>query len=289
MSPDELAKLIEDIISAADTNYTAAMIKLQASLYDDLLVTMKRLETDQDGYIIQNSGNRSVLDDLEGKVRDAYGGRSFQVIVSKYVSSITKIEDGNQQYFSGISSSFKPTRIFLNNLQKGAIDTVENIVLGDGLQSQVVNPLLDILNQNVNAGGKYPGFLEQVRSYVLGNEKVDPRALSYSRVYLNNILFQYARSYQQGVTADLGLEWYLYSGDVMDKSREFCVARAGKYFNQSEIESWANLQWKGKDPLTTESSIFILCGGFSCKHQLIPVHETLVPADDKSRVVEKAL
>jgi hypothetical protein len=86
------------------------------------------------------------------------------------------------------------------------------------------------------------------------------------------------------MVSDLKLEWYSYSGGLMDKSRPFCIARAGNFYHQKEIESWAEQSWAGKNPNTTKSSIFVYCGGYSCGHQLIPVSDTVISEEDKKRV-----
>jgi hypothetical protein len=232
---------------------------------------------------MQNGNNRKILSEAEDIVSQVFRDPYYVGAVSNYLSVIPKIDVLNEKYFESVSSSFKPNRVFIKSLQQQTIQTVEKYILQDGLESQVIDPFISILNQNINAGGKFSGFLEQVRTYIEGNSDVDGRALRYSRVYLKNELFKYARAYQQSVTADLKTDWYLYSGGLIDKSRPFCIERAGKFFHTSEIESWASLDWSGKDPLTTESSIFILAGGFSCGHQIIPVSKVIVPAADLAR------
>lgn len=284
MSPERLAGQIEAIILAGDARFASAVETVQRDLFNQLSLNLKNLETDSDGYILQSSSNRKVLADAENTILSVFRDPYYVGAVTNYMAAIPKINDLNEQYFTSVSDSFKPNRVFLKSLQQQTISSVEKYVLQDGLESQVVEPLVSILNQNINSGGKFSGFMEQVKTFVEGNDKVEGRALNYTRVYLKSVLFQYARTYQQSITADLKLEWYLYSGGLIDKSREFCVERAGKYFHQSEVEAWARLDWRGKDPLTTESSIFVLAGGFSCLHQIIPVSKIIVPKADLDRI-----
>lgn len=283
MRPQDLAKEIGDAVSKADQRFAASILKVQSDLYSQLLTSLKGLDLDQDGYIMQNGNNRKILSEAEDIVSQVFRDPYYVGAVSNYLSVIPKIDALNEKYFESVSSSFKPNRVFIKSLQQQTIQTVEKYILQDGLESQVIDPLISILNQNINAGGKFSGFLEQVRTYIEGNSDVDGRALRYSRVYLKNELFKYARAYQQSVTADLKLEWYLYSGGLIDKSREFCIKRAGNYYHYTEIESWASLDWAGKDALTTESSIFILLGGHGCIHTAIPVSKSIVPAADLAR------
>lgn len=284
MEPNELARAIEELILAADAKFAASMNRVQNKLYEELLLVIKSLEVDPEGYILQSAANRKVLTEAEAKISEIFGSNLYQGAVESYVFQIPKIDELNQKYFTTIPK-FKENKQFLKSLQNQTIKTVEKYILQDGLESQVISPLSQILNQNVNSGGKYSGFLQQIRDYVLGNDKVEGRALSYSRTFLRDSMFTYSRTYQQSVTTDLALEFYLYSGGAVDTTREFCLERVGRYFHHKEVEKWASLTWAGKKAGTTESSIFLFAGGWNCGHELIPVHESIVPQD----VIERSL
>lgn len=279
-----MAKAIEEIIREADTRFALGMSRVQNTLYDELLIIIKSLEVDPEGYILQNSNNRKILAEAEAKISEVFASTTYQHAVSRYVFTIPAIDQLNQQYFTTIPK-FKENKQFLKSLQNQTIRTVEKYVLQDGLESQVISPLSQILNQNVNSGGKFSGFLQQIRDYIKGTETVEGRALSYSRTFLRDSMFTYSRTYQQSVTSDLGLEFYLYAGGVMDKTRQFCQDRTGKFFHHREVEQWASLSWAGRKAGTTESSIFLFAGGWNCGHELIPVDQSIVPDD----VIERSM
>jgi hypothetical protein len=284
MTPHDLADKIEGLIISASDKYAAAIVRVEAKLYDDLVTILKFVETDQDGYIKQNAGNRQILRAAEKQFDQTINESGFQSAVENHLKVIPKIDALNEAYFESVSSAFKPNRAFISSLQTQAIETVNSYVLQDGLAAQVKIPINQILNQNINTGGQFSGMLKQLRTFIEGNPDLDGRLTSYSRGILKDTILQYSRAYQQSVTADLKLEWYLYAGGIMDKTRPFCEERAGKFFHQSEIEGWAKLSWAGKNNLTTESSIFILCGGHGCIHELIPVSKSIVPKSDLDRI-----
>lgn len=280
MTPQELANSIDGLIISANEKYARQIIGVQSKLYNDLTTILKFIETDADGNILQNAGNRSILRAAQNQFDTTINNSVYQNSVETHLKVIPKIDDLNADYFAAVSSAFKPNRVFIKQLQASSIETINSYILQDGLAAQVKIPLNEILNQNINAGGSFQGMLKQVETFVKGNDDVEGRLLRYTRTYISDTLFNYSRAYQQAVTADLNLEWYSYSGGIMDKTRPFCAARAGSFFIHKEVESWANLEWQGKNPLTTESSIFIFCGGFNCRHQLIPVHDSIVPPED---------
>jgi len=286
MTPKALAERIDGLIVDADATFARRVISVESKLYNDLSTVLKFVDVDENGYIKQNAGNRQVLRAGQKQFDQTIRESGYQGAVEGALRTIPAIDAANEAYFESVASAFKPNRQFIASIQGQAIETVNSYLLQDGVRAQVKIPLDQILNQNINTGGSFSGMLEQVRTFVKGKEDLDGRLLSYSRGILKDTLFQYARAYQNSVTDDLGLVWYLYSGGIMDKSRPFCIARFGKYFHQKEIESWADLDWAGKNPLTTKSSIFILLGGYNCTHQPIPVHESIVPAEDIARARE---
>lgn len=279
MSPQSLAKAIDDLIQETDAAYLIAITRVQDRLYDQVVAVLKDLELDDEGYIKQSAANRKIISRASDKVNEIFNSALYTSAVSNYISIIPKVDKLNVRYFSDISDGFKANRLFLKNLQAETIAAVEQYILRDGLQSQVIGPLSQILNQNVNSGGQFSGFLTQIRDYIKGNDHVEGRAMRYTRTYLRDTVFTYSRTFQQSITNDLGLEFYLYSGGLMDTSRPFCTERNGQYFSHKEVESWASMEWAGKKSGTTTSSIFLFAGGWNCNHQLIPVSKLIVPKE----------
>lgn len=284
MSAKQLADEIEAIIAEAMEVTGLQINDLQRIVYNRLISVLKGLELDSDGYINQSAVNRRILYDAENLVYESLPGKNLTDIVTQALNVIPQIDALNEEYFTGVAKSFNPNRAFIKSLQSQTIRSIESNLLQDGLTATIKTPLVNILYQNVNTGGQFSGMLQQIRDFISGNDEIEGRVFSYSRTYLSDALFDYSRAYQQAITADLKLEWYSYNGGVMDKTRPFCEERVGKFFHQKEVEKWAEEDWKGKRAGTTESSIFVFCGGYNCRHSLIPVSDIIVPTGDKARI-----
>lgn len=279
MTPTELSNSIDQIISEANGLFIDGLGTINEEIYSSILRILKDLELDSEGYIKQNASNRRILNLAQGEFDTAISNSNYQRNLERYLNSIPSIDELNAAYFETISAVFKPNRIFIQQLQSGTINSINQLLLQDGLAAQVKIPIGEILNQNINSGGQFSGLLQQLRDFITGRNDLDARLTSYSRGILRDALFQYSRSYQEAITADLGLNFYVYLGGLTKDSRPFCTQRAGKYFGRKEVQSWAGLSWAGKNKYTTESSIFIVCGGYNCNHQLIPVDISTVPKD----------
>lgn len=284
MTPSQLAEEVERLILSYTDLYANQIESLQGTVYNRLIRTLRELVLDDEGYIKQSAVNRSILLQAENELNDLLPGQSFTSSVSHVLEVIPKIDAINSSYFSSVSDSFSANRNFIKSLQAQTVQSIESTLLQDGLTAQIKNPLSDILNRNINSGGQFKGFLQELREFVEGTDQVEGKILSYSRTYLSDTLFNYARSYQESVTADLNLDWYLYSGGIQDTTRPFCAERAGNYYHRSEIIQWPEQDWAGKRQGTTASSIFVFLGGYNCKHSLIPVHKSIVPEEDQKRI-----
>lgn len=283
MRPESLAEEIERLIQDASIKFTGIIGRIQNLLFNKLNIVIKDLELDSEGYIKQSSENRKILRKAESEFDATIKNSPLQSAVEDNLKVIPKLDKINTAYFTSISESFSANRNFIKDLQRQVIQNVNTYVLNDGLVANVKLPLNQILNTNINSGGSFSGFTEQLRAFIKGNDEVEGRLLRYTRTYVSDALFGYSRAWQQAVTADLGLKFYLYCGGLMDKSRPFCIEHADNYYSHKEVEAWADLDWKGKNPLTTKSSIFILAGGFNCRHSIIPVSEIIVPEDVKNK------
>jgi hypothetical protein len=81
---------------------------------------------------------------------------------------------------------------------------------------------------------------------------------------------QYERELYAIYAEDLGSTRFLYMGPEDERNRDFCAQRVDKVYTAEQIQSWADEDWDGKIPGTNAENIWVNCGGFSCRHILIP-------------------
>lgn len=116
--------------------------------------------------------------------------------------------------------------------------------------------------------------------------KILDTAEARTRSYVDTGLSVIGRELIAETAEDLGLTWYRYIGGVIKTSRDFCIEKDGGYYHQEEIEAWptsdnSDYPWDGMIEGTDSENIFSYCGGWNCRHDLIPVHESMVPDDVK--------
>lgn len=291
MTATDLADKLDKITAQASQRLEAKIVTTQNHVEGQIIAILKDLEVDKDGYIIQSQANRKIIQRAANAFESGIKNSPYFDGIQQYVNTIPALDKANSAYFDFISQGYKPNAQYITSLKKDTITSIESLLMQEGLESQIKAPLVNILNQNINSSAKFTDLLKQVQEYILGNGKLDGQLLRYSKQITTDSLFSYSRAYQQAVTSDLGLEWYLYAGGLTKEgkfsggSRPFCIDRVGKYYHHTEIEAWASLDWAGKRRGTTASSIFIFAAGYNCRHSIIPVSTSVVPKYALDRVL----
>lgn len=285
MTPDELSGSIDSIITKADAAFSKTVSKTQMALFEQMQLMLNRLELNADGTIMQNRANREIMAKVDIYFNKAFNETGYYEKLNDFTGDILKITSENTAYFSFVKESFSDNAQYIKSLQKQTVAQFETLLANDGLTATMKNPLLNILNQNINTSASFSDLLSQVREFTLGNAERQGQLMRYSRQITTDTLFNYNRALQESISEQAGLEWYYYSGGIDKDSRAFCTARVGKYYHKDEVESWAKLgEWNGRRAGTTSSTIFVYAGGWNCKHLLIAVSESVVPKSALKRI-----
>jgi hypothetical protein len=280
MTPEELSNRVSGIADKAEKSLSKAVTTAQRELLSQMESMLSGLELDSEGLIKQSQANRKILQKADRIFDRAIKESGYYSSLDQFAGTVSAITGANEKYFDFILESFTVDAQYLKSLQKGAISTIEGLLANDGLEAQLKQPLVEILNQNVNTGASFSDLLKQVREFIVGSPDREGKLMRYSKQISRDALFNFSRALQEGISQNAGLEYYQYLGGIMDDTRSFCAARSNKYYHKKEVEAWAKLgKWDGRRPGTTSSTIFVYAGGYGCLHQIIPVSREIVPKD----------
>ena len=103
-----------------------------------------------------------------------------------------------------------------------------------------------------------------------GADRLGNNLRRYSSTYVRDSVNQYSRASSMAMAREADVKKWEYFGDTEKDSREFCISMIGKIMTEDEIrEKWASESWQGK----SDGDPFIVCGGYNCKHEWLPVLE----------------
>ncbi len=285
----QLIAEIEDSI----TGFNKSIPELQQNMLDEVTALLKDLEI-KNGRILGTAANLKQLVKIKLKIDKLVNSPEYRATVKDYIQGFNKVVDLQNEYFESLTSQFKPNKL-LAELQVQSVDAVVDSLTDKGMSVNVSGKIADLLRKNITTGAKYTDLVSQLTDYIVTNDKGAGVLERYTKQITTDALNQFSAQYTNAVTIDLGLEWFMYDGPIVDGSRVLCEALVKKkYIHRSElpdivlgkfkefrdlkgkINSRTNLP-EGMIDGTTADNFHIFRGGYSCGHQLIPVAELAVP------------
>lgn len=279
-------------INGAIDNFQAAIPAVQKLIYEKLEPLIKELET-RNGKLVNNLHNLKLIGQIKNALQKIVVSPDYKNAVNTFIDSFQEISDMQAQYFSQFVAKYKPAKV-LPLIKELAVETTINDLIGQGMKASVVDPITDIITQNITTGGRYADFNQQLRNEILNNGAGDGSMLRYTRQITTDAINQYAAQNAAAIAQDLDFEWMEYVGSLINTSREFCVHLVEKrWIHKSELPGiikgmidghQCKLSKRTKLPLgmipdTTPENFNIRRGGYLCGHQAFWVPDTAVPLE----------
>ena len=165
------------------------------------------------------------------------------------------------------------------NVQAGSI------IGGILAAGQVLENIKRSIVAAITGGQPIRQFLSDMRAYITGTTQTDGVVLRHWKSNALDLFNTATEIQNDQVRQGLGLGWFLYAGDVIKDSREFCIKKAGKVFAVVE----ADKEWpKDPDLIRKTSGIpytpRIDRGRWNCRHRVRYISEELAVQIDPKRV-----
>lgn len=292
-----IIQTIEDGVNAISKEAKAK----QAPVYRQLLSLIKKLETNGDN-LVSSVKNFKTINQIKVALEKLIVDKNYTEKVKAFVQSYNDVAKLSNDYFSKVNSKFKPKRV-LKVIRDTAIETTLTNLTETGIEVGVTDGLKKILVNNVTQGGSYADLTEQLRNYLLSNNTGEGALERYVKSYTTTAINQFSAEYNKSISDDLGLEWFMYDGSLLETSREFCKqCVAVKYIHVSEFDALLKGEINGeKIPLsdktglpnglmagTNKDNLIRRRGGWNCGHQMIAVSDIVVPQKRKDEVYNSA-
>ena len=246
-------------ISRTEKNVKAWSRALKSFLEENTVPVLEELQ-DSEGGLTQLSA-AAALGQLEDAMFEAGLGELFDEAAGIYRETLDdvrrefKLNLGTAVVFSKVFRSHVDQFISLKNQQQ--TKTILNYV----------DDVRIIVAEQVLLGNKpdWSTLAADANARTLRNLEAD--FVSEVAAFHRQVFFEAA--------VDVGAEYVLYAGNVIDTSREFCRKRFGKVFELSHVKTWDNEQGLPVIPYL---------GGYRCRHRLVVVREEVAKSIGISEV-----
>ena len=290
-------KEIQATLKAIDDGlitWDEAMPKIQEQIYRRLLIFQKELIIQGDT-ITNSVKNIKLLSDLKSDLESIILDDSdYLESVTKFAKLYDKVTDLNYAYFKALEKKFKPPKV-MEAVKKQSVSLVLDSLTEAGMNTNLINPVREMINTYVTTGGSYSQLSKELNNYINGTPTIDGALVKYTKQIATDSINQYTATVNQVVSADLGWEWFRYVGSNIKTTRTFCKALTQKqYYHRSELPkiikgNFAEFKEmkgqiyertglpQGMIEDTNVSNFQTYRGGYNCGHQSYPIPTYLVP------------
>lgn len=236
----------------------ASIVKLQKRI----LSIVDVLATSESGRVEGLKANLKQAQKIHRRIEELFYSE-FNASAKKVIDDFKSVSDMIEKSFSYLGESVKFTSIdktTMEVLRDGYYS--QYLALADNKKALVVQAVYD----QVISGGTMSQLKRTISAQLVGDIDKRGRPLTqYAKIYANDMIMNYHSEVNIIKAQSLGIKHYLYVGNLIEDSRDFCMTRAGKYYTENQINSWT-FKWQGKSgPAMTNR------GGYNCRHHWQPI------------------
>ena len=296
----ELQSVIDTLDKAADSFDQIANAE-QKKIYDEVITLAKDLDLDANGNVRQSIANLKRLTEIKARLAALSKDKEWVAGISGFAKYFGVLQQQQNAYYTDhfpsltLSETAKKKHALMKQL---AVQNTMEALMGSGLKANVTDKLNDILLRAVTTNAKFADLQEELRAHLLGKNGGQGAFSRYATTYATTALSQFTGQNNKLLTDDLDCEWFMYTGSNKETSREFCIQlTAKKFIHRSEIPTILTgriddyqcaIYEKTGLPYgmiegTTADNFQCNCGGWNCRHQLVPIADALVPASLRAK------
>jgi hypothetical protein len=270
------------LIEKITEDFVNGMVKSGNFATRSIVGLIKELDS-IDGNLIGSDRNSQLIDGVGIGIQQVTLSSAYQNRVKRVLNSLPKIRKETERSFivkNGILD--RNTVAILNQLEIDNRILISQVLGEQTIINEVLSPVLGILNQMTAT------MMPKEQAINLARNKVPSLFTQFAHVRVMTILQTYVREMNNVMSNSKELTWFKYSGPTGTTAlgnpiRDFCNHRVGDTFLNEEIKLWPNETWEGKIPNTNQNNIFVVLGGYNCRHTLEAVKFKDVPQKDINR------
>jgi len=256
----QVAKDGNEFLNSSINNHQRRLTEAIQELERNIIDAVKEFKT-SDGKLIGPRVNLKLANKIHTqltKMFDETYGRAAREVVRGFTPAAKYI----QREFKSLDLAADFTSV-----DKDMIKTLKRSTWGTfnqfGLNTQ--EQLVDSMYRNIVGKAPFSQLVVEFQGLLSGHRDARGRPMStYAKLYANDAIMNFHNSVHMKKAEDLGIKYFLYYGDIIATSRDFCIDRVGKVFTKEVIDSWNDISWGGKS-----GPAFTNRGGYNCRHRWV--------------------
>lgn len=270
--------------------------KSEKKILAGIIEEIGRLQT-EGGTFVKSDTNLALIANIREEIKRIIVSSYYRSAVTSFAREFDEQAIIQDNYFAKVFNT--ETSEFADSVLAGMKKRTVDALIGSPMDNSFIKPIENLLYDSVSTGAGFSDTVKSIREFAETTPDTDSKLLQYAKGIAHDAFAISDRTYSAVRSEEIGIEFFLDSGGVLDTTRPFCLERHGKYFHKKEIEMWgdgqktegmswpdSNGDWAGKMPGTNKTTIFSFNGGFGCIHIYAPVSENRVPPDVIQRNID---
>lgn len=291
----QLAAKAERITKAIDTRQSRldrAVYQAERDLFALIVQDYIGRLTIRDGVVEASATNLQMLAALD-VLFDRFQATVNSTLMPEFVDGLFGVVAMTGELYAGMAAEQTLNAIAADNTVIRAaigIDNTGRIIRGTALwdistSAPVRDGLKQVVLRGIQGGNTLRDFTKAIRDYIVGTPNITGRLQSYYRTYAYDLFNQVQEAKNEQFRRGLDLQWFIYSGSIIDDTRTFCAKKAGKIFAVQE----ADAEWPNDPDLIGRTSGIpynprIDRGRWNCRHRIRYITEETAAEIDPAKV-----
>ena len=285
---EQLLKSLNSLIDKSVDSFNNDIPRMERDMFNRIQLLLRDLDLSR-GKIKSTVKNLRKINRLKREMQNAILNNKYLTKVGAFNKSFEQVTTLQTTYFSTLESGFE-LPAFVDTLKNSSVVAATEALTEAGIKANITDKAADLIKRNITEGASFGELVNEMRNFLTKTEQGAGALSRYASLYTTDALNTYAAEYNQVVSEDLGFEWFLYTGALVEDSRDFCVALVKKkWIHISEFKkitnpgkptaiidnksvSKAGLK-KGTNPVNFKT----LRGGWRCNHLVSGISTEFVP------------
>jgi hypothetical protein len=268
-------------IEAAQAGLIDKGNSVQRKLFNDLIRKIVD-ELHLDGKNISQRASNFNAGRIVDNVFDEFQQSGNFGLAQSLVNDFMKISNQNDAYYGSFGlpskryiAAKKETRKYLRKMlgintdgtvTKGGY--IDNLIRDQTLRTEVKNQVL----RAVQSGMPRAKFTKTLSDLIKGSEGVDGAMVRHLKTFVYDTYAKYDRANNKIYAVKLGMRSFIYSGGLVEQSRDFCIKHDKNVYTLEEAEKWKDdpdlpkTKQERKSGVVTDYMPIEDLGRWNCRH-----------------------
>lgn len=300
---EELIRQKESFLKELRTKLEKSVLKLESTLFENAIAEILPKLDIKNGEILDTANNYRLITALD-KLYNSFNALVAGTILPQVIKGTEAVSLLDNSLFRSVMAEL-PVRFDkiiaaskkITDLRLGLRGG--KMVRGGFLMSMLKNDPTEFkqfMSKAITSQMPMKEFINGIKTMIVGNEeKMGSMQRQFQR-FAYDVYSQYDAAYNRSMANEFGMTYFIYQGNIIEDSRDFCVAHYNKVWSIEETKDWD--KWtpakgiaegqisaeevKAKDIYSVPSYLgyvgydpLIDIGGYNCRHMIVYISDDL--------------